>query len=166
MGDYRQLRDKKIAKETLDELQNTIEGCLSGNLARKAKGRRKGFYPDDVILMIKLWEKATAVRLSYGSHTLALYTTNRHLDPVGVTSRANNLSEAVENFWHDPDNSNKYGVAQEALLNFVSEYRGILTDVNDRTDFNTQINRMVKGGLQGLADETLVEDDLVTTAGE
>jgi hypothetical protein len=97
---------------------------------------------------------------------LALYTTNRHLDPVGVTSRANNLSEAVENFWHDPDNSNKYGVAQEALLNFVSEYRGILTDVNDRTDFNTQINRMVKGGLQGLADETLVEDDLVTTAGE
>jgi len=166
MGDYGQLRDKKIAKDTLDELQNTIDGCLNGNPVRKAKGRRKGFYPDDVIRIIKLWEKATAVRLPYSSHTLAVYTLNRHLDLVGVTQRASNLSDAVENFWHDLDNSNKYGLAQEALLNFVAEYRSILRDVNDRTDFNTQINRMIKAGLQGLADETLVEEDLVTTAGE
>ena len=57
-------------------------------------------------------------------------------------------------------------MAQEDLLNLVAEYRNILTGVNDRTDFNTQINRMVKAGLQGLADETLVEDDLGTTAGD
>jgi hypothetical protein len=91
---------------------------------------------------------------------------NRHLDPIGVPERANKLSDAVENFWHDLDNSTKYGLAQEALFNLVSEYRTILKDVNDRTDFNAQINRMIKAGLQGLADETLVERDLVTTAGE
>jgi hypothetical protein len=166
MGDYRQLRDRDIAKDTLDELQNTIDGCLKGSPARKAKGRGKGFFPDDVVLIIKLWEKATAVRLPYAAHTLQVYTLNRHLDPIGVPERANKLSDAVENFWHDLDNSTKYGLAQEALFNLVSEYRTILKDVNDRTDFNAQINRMIKAGLQGLADETLVERDLVTTAGE
>ncbi len=166
MGDYRQLRDKKIAKDTLDELQNAIDGCLKGNPVRKAKGRGKGFYPDDVIRIIKLWEKATAIRLAYSGHTLAVYTLNRHLDLIGVAQRANNLSDAVQNFWHDLDNSNKYGLAQEAMFNFVAEYRNILTDVNDRTDFNTQINRMAKAGLQGLADEALVDDDLVLTQGE
>jgi hypothetical protein len=166
MGDYRQSRDTKIAKDTLDELQNTIAGCLKGSPVRKAKGRGKGFYPDDVIRIIKLWEKATAVRLPYSGHTLAIYTLNRHLDFIGVPPRADKLSDDVDHFWSDLDNSNKYGMAQEDLLNLVAEYRNILTGVNDRTDFNTQINRMVKAGLQGLADETLVEDDLGTTAGD
>jgi hypothetical protein len=97
---------------------------------------------------------------------LAIYTLNRHLDFIGVPPRADKLSEDVDHFWSDLDNSNKYGMAQEDLLNLVAEYRNILTGVNDRTDFNTQINRMVKAGLQGLADETLVEDDLGTTAGD
>ena len=144
---------------------STIDGCLKGSPARKAKGRGKGFFPDDVVRIIKLWEKATAVRLTYAG-PLQLYTVIRHLDPIGVAQRANKLSDDVDHFWHDLDNQNKYGIVQDDLINFVSEYRSILTDVNDKTDFNTQINRMIKAGLQGLADETLVEDDLVTTAGD
>jgi|HubBroStandDraft_1064217.scaffolds.fasta_scaffold03004_2 hypothetical protein len=166
MGDYRQLRDRDAAKATLDELISTIDSCRTGSPARKTKGRGKGFGPDDVVLIIKLWEKATAVRLPYAAHTLQLYTLNRHLDPIGVFERAAKLSEDVDHFWSDLDNQNKYGIVQDDLLNFVSEYRLSLTDVNKKTDFNTQINRMIKAGLQGLADETLVEKDLVTTASD
>lgn len=73
---------------------------------------------------------------------------------------------AIDVFTHNLDNLDWYHQAQQAMLNFVLEYRMDLTDVNDRTDFVTTLSRVVKAGPQGLADEPLLDEELALKLGD
>jgi hypothetical protein len=60
MGDdYRMYWNLEIANHTLDALTDTIRASQRGT----AHNKRRGFDNDDVIRMIKLWTKATVIRL-------------------------------------------------------------------------------------------------------
>jgi|HubBroStandDraft_2_1064218.scaffolds.fasta_scaffold252570_1 hypothetical protein len=164
MGDYGYLRDKDMAKKTLDLLEDTIIGCQP---RKSGPGLHQGFHNDDVILMIKLWEKAIILRLGFSDRDWAVYTSNREPPKLAAgQKRSEVLLRAIDVFTHNLDNLDWYHQAQQAMLNFVLEYRMDLTDVNDRTDFVTTLSRVVKAGPQGLADEPLLDEELALKLGD
>ena len=148
MGDYGYLKDKDLAKKTLDLSEDTIIGCQPG---KSGPGLHQGFHNDDVILMIKLWEKAIIVRLGFSDRDWAVYTMNREPPKLAAgQKRSEVLLKAVDVFTHNLDNPDWYHQAQQAMLNFVLEYRRSLTDVNDRRDFVTILVQVVKSGAAGV----------------
>lgn len=164
LGDYTYLRDKDLAKKTLDLLEDTIIGCQPG---KSGPGLHQGFHNSDVILMIKLWEKAIILRLGFSDRDWAVYTSNREPPKLAAgQKRSQVLLNAIDVFTHNLDNTDWYHQAQQAMLNFVLEYNRSLTDVNDRTDFVTTLGRVVKAGLQGLADEPLLDEELALKLGD
>lgn len=157
MGDdYAYLVDKEIADMTLDALEDTIRGCQPN---QKGPGDHQGFHTDDVILMIKLWEKAIIVRLGKDNKDWVEYTWRR--DPPrladGSIKRSELLWRAVEKYrqFH-MDNFDAFHQAQEAMRNFVWEFRKGLTDVNDSTEFVHKIQLLISAGKKGLAEEALL----------
>jgi hypothetical protein len=86
MGDY----DKYLAKKTLELLEDTIIGCQPG---KSGPGAHEGFENEDVILMIKLWEKAVILRLGFSDRDWAVYTSN-HEPPK--LAKGQKRSEAAE----------------------------------------------------------------------
>jgi len=153
MGDY----DKYLAKKTLELLEDTIIGCQP---EKSGPGAHEGFENEDVILMIKLWEKAIILRLGFSDRDWAVYTSNHEPPKLAKgQKRSEVLLKAIDVFTHNLDNTDWYHQAQQAMFNFVLEYRRGLRDVNTRTDFVTKISRVVQAGPQGLADEAFLDDE-------
>lgn len=164
MGDYKYLKDKDVAKRTLELLEDKITGCLPG---KTGPGLHQGFHNEDVILMIKLWEKAIILRLGFSDRDWAIYTSNGAPPKLAAgQKRSQVLLRAIDVFTHNLDNTDWYHQAQQAMFNFVLEYRRDLTDVNDRTDFETTLSRVVKAGPQGLADEPLLDEEMAVKLGD
>jgi hypothetical protein len=57
------------------------------------------------------------------------------------------------------DNQDAYRQAQEAMRNFVWEYRSALTDVNDSTQFTNKVQMLISAGKKGLAEEALLPSE-------
>ena len=158
MGDYGYLRDKDMAKKTLDLLEDTIIGCQP---RKSGPGLHQGFHNDDVILMIKLWEKAIVVRLGRDNKDWVYYVMKR--DPPKLTDkrkRSDVLWDAIESFrqFH-MENQDAYRQVQDAMRNFVWEYRSALTDVNDSTQFVSKVQMLISAGKKGLAEEALLPSE-------
>jgi hypothetical protein len=157
MPDFESYTNKNLADKTLDALEGTIRGCQPG---RNGPGDHQGFHPDDVILMIKLWMKATEIRMGYTGGDWVYYQFKRKPPKlVGPKKRSDVLWDTIENFRNNPENQDYFRSARDAMLNFVWDYRWHLTDVNDTTDFVHKLNRTISGGLQGLANEALLPDE-------
>ena len=156
--DYGYLVDKDKADETLDALEDVIRGCQPG---QKGLGAHQGFHNDDVILMIKLWEKAIVVRLGRDNKDWVYYVMKR--DPPKLSDkrkRSDVLWDAIESFrqFH-MENQDAYRQVQDAMRNFVWEYRSALTDVNDSTQFVSKVQMLISAGKKGLAEEALLPSE-------
>lgn len=157
MGDdYAYLVNKDIADMTLDALEDTIRGC---QIDQNGPGDHQGFHTDDVIFMIKLWEKALIVRLGMDNKDWVYYTMKRDPPPLPgkKKKRSDVLWDAIERYRQNHmDNFDAFRQAQEAMRNFVWEYRKGLTDVDDSTEFVHKVQRIIAGGKKGLAKEPLL----------
>ena len=158
MGDNYTYEDLKmywnwdIAKTTLDALSDKIRACQRGS----AHNRRRGFDNDDVILMIKLWKKATEVRMGYTPGDWVYYRFKHEPAKLaGNQKRSDVLWNAVVDFEVNLDNRDLYRRASEAMLNFVWDFHRKITDVDQDTDFISKLNMVISAGLTGLANEYL-----------
>jgi hypothetical protein len=159
MGDdYGYLVDKDKADETLDALEDTIRSCQPG---RNGPGDHQGFHIADVILMIKLWEKAIIVRLGKDNKDWFYYTMN--MEPPKLPDkrkRSDVLWEAIERYRQlHLENQDAFNQAQQAMRNFVWEYRRGLTDVNDSSEFVKEVHLLISAGKKGLAGEALLPSE-------
>jgi hypothetical protein len=156
MGDdYGYLVNKDLADKTLDELEDVIRGCQPG---KNGPGDHQGFQTDDVIFMIKLWEKATLIRLGMDSKEWFYYKMN--LEPPKAPDkkkRSDVLWDAIERFRQlHLENMDAYRHAEEAMRYFVWEYRRGLTDLNDSVEFVHKVQLVISAGKKGLAEEPLL----------
>jgi hypothetical protein len=155
MGNYG--RDENMAKEALDLLEGKAD-ALANRSGQPA--------PGDVVTLIKLWERATSIGLGYSAHNLVWYTLNlKPHDFVGVSRRASLLSDAVDNFTNNLENTTWYYRAQTAMDNLLNEYRKGTSDANNR-DLTSQVHFMIRAGLDGLASEELLDSDRGHTKGD
>jgi hypothetical protein len=154
MGDdYRMYWNSEIANHTLDALTDTIRASQRGT----AHNKRRGFDNDDVIRMIKLWTKATVIRLGLSQEVDWVYYRFKR-EPaklVGKQKRSDVLWNAVADFQMNVENLDSKRRAQEALLNFVWDYHSRITDVDQGTDFISKVNLMISAGMDKLATEYL-----------
>jgi hypothetical protein len=97
---------------------------------------------------------------------LVWYTLNlKPHDFVGVSRRASLLSDAVDNFTNNLENTTWYYRAQTAMDNLLNEYRKGTSDANNR-DLTSQVHFMIRAGLDGLASEELLDSDRGHTKGD
>lgn len=151
--DLRTYRDKDIASDTLEALENTIITCQKGI----ARDGHRGFNNDDVIFMIKAWKKATEVRMGYSTDDWIMYRFKREPAKLaGNTKRSDVLWYSVSNFRGNMENRDYYDRARDAMLNFVWDYHRKITDVDQITDFVAKLNMTIAAGLSGLVQEALI----------
>ena len=150
MGDdYRMYWNSEIANHTLDALTDTIRASQRGT----AHNKRRGFDNDDVIRMIKLWTKATVIRLGLSQEVDWVYYRFKR-EPAKLAAnqkRSDVLWSALVDFQYNLRNLDHYHRSRQAMLNFVWDYHRRITDVDQDTDFMSKINLMISAGLEGLA---------------
>lgn len=153
MGDdYRMYWNRDIADLTLDALLDTMRASQRGT----AHNKHRGFDNEDVIRMIKLWKKATVIRLGLPEEDWIFYRFKREPSNLaGKQKRSDVLWNAVSDFQMNVENLDSYRRSSETMRNFVWDYHSKITDVNQETDFVSQVNMMISAGLEKLATEQL-----------
>ncbi|HKV77573.1 MAG TPA: hypothetical protein VJP02_05510 [Candidatus Sulfotelmatobacter sp.] len=147
---YHDYISKDMADFTLDALMDTIRASQKG----RAHHERRGFDNDAVIRMIKLWKKASVLRLGYLEDDWIFYRFKREPAKLAANrKRSDVLWYALSDFQLNVENRDYYHRARQAMLDFVWDYHSKITDVDQNTDFISKVNLMISAGLAGLANE-------------
>ena len=150
MGDYSEYKSVDMAVFTLEALIRKIRACQDGSVHNK----RPGFDNDDVIWMIKVWSKATLVRLGLSGSDWIYYRFKREPAKLaGKQKRSDVLWMALADFKVSLQNQDQYRRSREAMLNFVWDFHRRISDVDQSTDFVTQVNQLISGGVDALVKE-------------
>jgi hypothetical protein len=148
MGDYyHDYLSDDMASFGLDALTDGIRACQRG----LAHNKKIGFDNDDVMWMIKLWSKTATLRLGYLQEDWIYYRFKREPAKLaGKQKRSDVLWNALVDFQNNVHNLDNYHRARQAMLNFVWDFHRRITDVDQETDFMSQVNLMISAGLEGL----------------
>jgi hypothetical protein len=153
-GDYISYKNLDLAVEDLGEMIDTLDGYI----------KRGGIDNNGVIYLIKAWSKVNI--LSGLNLDSAPYWRMKRLPPplTGKLKRSQVLSRALDDYRNTlrpgAESGDYFRRADEAMLNFVWDYRQHITDdVNRETVFVHEINRIVNEGRNGIMKEEVFKMD-------